>query len=593
LQAAIMKLKKEKIANYFLFSLVFFISLVLLVLIAYQLAYRQKIYPGIKVAGWPVGNQTHSQANQELEQLIRFSLEKNPDLQLIGDHQQLTINLKDLKLNYQVDSILDQAYQFGREKSPWQEIGRQFGVWRKGLDFDLEYQLDQNYLQEKTTWLAGQVFIPATEPSIEIIESPDKDSQIAIHRGQAGQELNSRLFAVILDQKLKRLDFTPLQVPLLTISPALTDNEAEKLTQEAEKLLDKTLILVSEDKEWILEEKELISFLSFSNGFDQLKIAEYVSQLAESIDRLPQNAAFQFEGGRVIEFKAAKKGQALDQLKTVVIITDSLKELEKIEEKRVNLAVSFTDPSVTTADVNNLGIKTLIGRGESWFRGSISSRIHNLQLASSRLNGLLLPPGEIFSFNQRLGDVSQATGYQKAYIIKEGRTILDDGGGVCQVSTTLFRAVLNAGLPIIERHAHAYRVYYYEQNSLVGLDATVFAPTADLKFKNDTDSFILIQAEVDLSSRKLTFNLYGSSDNRKIEISKTRIWDQTAPPPDLYQDDPTLPVGTTKQIDWSAWGAKAAFDWKVTRGDEILQERTFYSNYKPWQAIYLVGTKPE
>jgi vancomycin resistance protein YoaR len=189
-----------------------------------------------------------------------------------------------------------------------------------------------------------------------------------------------------------------------------------------------------------------------------------------------------------------------------------------------------------------------------------------------------------------VGDISLATGYQQAYVIRDGRTVLGDGGGVCQVSTTLFRAILAAGLPIVERHAHSYRVGYYEQDSKPGLDATVFAPSADLKFTNDTSAYILIQSQVDKSKMTLEFDLYGTSDERKAELGKVRVWDVSDPPPDLYEDDPTLPAGTVKQVDYKAWGAKAAFDWKVTRGEEVLQERTFYSNYQPWQAVFLRGT---
>jgi vancomycin resistance protein YoaR len=312
--------------------------------------------------------------------------------------------------------------------------------------------------------------------------------------------------------------------------------------------------------------------------------------LASAINRPPQNAAFQFSEGKVLEFRPAKDGQSLDQKKTVDLIAQNLKKIEGGEKEiTLTLPIITTPPAVKTADVNNLGIKELVGKGISYFRGSISSRIHNIQLASSRMNGILIPPGETFSFNKTLGDVSQSTGYKEAYIIKEGRTILGDGGGVCQTSTTLFRAALNAGLPIIERHAHAYRVSYYEQTSDVGLDATVFDPTADLKIQNDTPAHLLLQTSVDLKNQKLIYELYGTADSRKVTISKSRIWDQTPPPPDLYQDDPTLPPGTVKQIDWKAWGAKVAFDYKVERNGEILQNRTFYSNYRPWQAIFLKG----
>jgi len=135
-------------------------------------------------------------------------------------------------------------------------------------------------------------------------------------------------------------------------------------------------------------------------------------------------------------------------------------------------------------------------------------------------------------------------------------------------------------------------VGYYEQKSQVGLDATIFDPTADLKFKNDTPAYLLIQVQTEVKNKKLTFALYGTHDGRTVTISKSRIWDQVPPPPDLYQDDPTLPRGQIKQIDWKAWGAKVAFDYKVERGSEVLQKRTFYSAYRPWQAIFLRGTKP-
>jgi vancomycin resistance protein YoaR len=96
---------------------------------------------------------------------------------------------------------------------------------------------------------------------------------------------------------------------------------------------------------------------------------------------------------------------------------------------------------------------------------------------------------------------------------------------------------------------------------------------------------------MDTNKLSLTFELYGTNDGRKAEISKPRVWDETPPPPDLYQDDPTLPAGQVKQVDWKAWGAKVSFDYKITRNDEVLIEKTFYSNFKPWQAIFLKGTK--
>jgi vancomycin resistance protein YoaR len=167
---------------------------------------------------------------------------------------------------------------------------------------------------------------------------------------------------------------------------------------------------------------------------------------------------------------------------------------------------------------------------------------------------------------------------------------LGDGGGVCQVSTTFFRAALNAGLPIVERRSHSYRVAYYEQGFSPGLDATVFDPTTDLKIKNDTDNYILIQTIFNEKESRLTFDLYGTNDGRISTVGKSVIKSSTPPPEDLYIDDPTLKIGVVKQIDYKAWGAKVYFNYKVEKDGVILFEKIFYSNYQPWQAKFLRGT---
>jgi len=357
--------------------------------------------------------------------------------------------------------------------------------------------------------------------------------------------------------------------------------------------LTKKILLIFDNESWELTDKEIVNFISFYQPWDEVKIETYLEGLQASINRPPQDALFRFETGRVLEFKPAVDGRTLDLNESRKLLLEALNSLEKETTNssvKVNLPIFLAKPKVSTGEVNNLGIRELIGEGTSWFYGSIAGRIHNVQLAAGKISGLLVAPGEIFSFNEAVGDISAATGFKQAYIIQGSRTILGDGGGVCQVSTTLFRAILNAGLPVEERHAHSYRVGYYEYNSDPGFDATVYYPTEDLKFKNDTPAHILIQSHTDTANAKLTFRLYGTSDGRKVTLSSTRLWDQVPPPPDVYQDDPSLPAGTVKQIDWRAWGAKVAFDWKVTRGNEVLREKTFYSQYRPWQAIFLKGT---
>ncbi|MDO8460843.1 MAG: VanW family protein [bacterium] len=334
--------------------------------------------------------------------------------------------------------------------------------------------------------------------------------------------------------------------------------------------------------------------LSPSYTYSESKLEIALAIIKRQIHKDPVDALFQFQNGRVTAFRTSENGQELD-LKT---LTNDLSSkilyvvISQIPQTMViTVPIKIIEPQISTDKANTLGIKELIGSGTSLFQGSIQNRIYNITLAQSRLNGILVAPNEEFSFDKALGDVSAFTGYLQAYVIQNGRTVLGDGGGVCQVSTTFFRALLNAGLPITERNAHAYRVGYYEQDSPPGFDATIYVPSVDLKFKNDTGNHILIQTEIDPVFQRLTFSLYGTKDGREVTISKPVITNQRPAPEPLYQDDPTLPKGTVKQVDFAAAGANVYFTRKVTKNNKIIISDKFVSNFKPWQAVYLRGTK--
>lgn len=329
--------------------------------------------------------------------------------------------------------------------------------------------------------------------------------------------------------------------------------------------------------------------------YDENKMTALLTNISKSVDIPVQEGLFEFQNGKVISFQGAKEGLKLNQ--------DRVKEqtlavfLNQNPQEQTNnlypLPLETILPKTSQGKAEDFGIKELIGTGESYFKDSIPSRVHNITLAANNLHGVLIAPGEIFSFGQKVGDISLKTGYVQAYIIKEGKTILGDGGGVCQVSTTMFRVALNAGLPIVERQAHLYRVGFYEQGGYPpGLDATVFPPSPDLKFKNDTPAYILIQTKIDNNLKKLTFEFYGTADGRKVELAKPIIHSTTPPPPTVYIDDPTLPLGVEKRIDTAHWGAKVSFNWKVFKATgELKEDRTFWSNFVPWAAVYNRGTK--
>jgi len=326
-------------------------------------------------------------------------------------------------------------------------------------------------------------------------------------------------------------------------------------------------------------------------SFDYQPFYEFIKIAKDQYNKPAKNAFFQFENGRVILFTQEKYGQEINEEKFYQLIEKEIKNIDRKKKKiiNINLPIKEIEPEIKLNSINKFGIEEKIGEGKSDYSGSIPERIHNIILASSKFNGILIPPKKIISFNKIVGDISQLTGYKPAYIIKDGKTILGDGGGVCQVSTTLFRAALNTGLEIIERHHHAYRVSYYENDSKPGLDATVFAPLIDLKIKNNTPAYILIQTKVDEEKNLLYFYFFGKKDQRRIEISTPTVWDIYPPLSPKYQDDPTLKKGVIKQIDFPAWGAKSSFNYKVYVDNKLIIDEKFISSYRPWQAVYLVG----
>lgn len=348
-----------------------------------------------------------------------------------------------------------------------------------------------------------------------------------------------------------------------------------------------------------LPSADLFHFLTFSETIDPVfqhsstKLDDFIKQIALAVNTPVKEALFEFKEGKVAIFQPSQEGFGVNEKELKSIIISYFTKFENLDLIETSLPTETLQPKVETNASNDLGIETLLGEGESFFFDSIPNRVHNIALASGLMHGIVIPPGETFSFAEKIGDISAKTGYQQAYVIKEGKTVLDDGGGVCQVSTTLFRAALNTGLPIVERQAHAYRVGFYEQGAYPpGLDATVYPPSPDLKFKNDTPAYILIQTEIDQAKKRLVFKFYGTNDGRKTEMTKPVILSQTPPPDPIYVDDPTLPVGTEKKFDSAHWGAKVSFTRKVLFSNgELKEEKTFNSNYTPWPAVYFRGTK--
>jgi len=278
------------------------------------------------------------------------------------------------------------------------------------------------------------------------------------------------------------------------------------------------------------------------------KITEYLETLAPHLNIEPVNAKIKYDGNRASVFVPSNEGRELNITRSVGLISATL--IEGLPS--VSLDLEIIEPEVTLEKINNLGINTLLGRGESDYGKSPSSRIHNIKVGMAKFNGIILKPGEEFSFNNFLGAIEEKDGYQAELVIKGGQLVREYGGGLCQISTTVFRAAILSGLPITERKPHSFPVQYYNPQ---GFDSTIYPGVVDLKFVNDTSNHILIQTRV-IGSR-LVVEIYGSDDGREVKM-----------------DGPL-------QYDRKANGAmKAYFVRKIYRDGQLAKEERFDSTYK-------------
>lgn len=554
-------------------------------LTAYIVMFKELIYPNITVADINVGGKSLDEASL----LLSKNVIKPDFLTLVYKQKEYRIKTSDIDLSYDFTATTQKAYQSVRSGSILPDLKNRVLLLFQTEDVDIEIFLNESKLQKIITDISNEISVKPVPPSVKLV-----NGQVVIEKGSAGNVLDKSSLVIMIRDSFSKGKLVNFEIPMITDDPSLSPDEVDDLKIRAEKFIGKSLQMKFEYSQFSLNDGEIIDLFDPSGGYKQNLIDEVIQKNTLLINRNPQNPKFSFENGKVKEFQPALDGVNVDTNKYKELITSNLNDLSNSSEKTLSfdIPVIRVAPEVTTGEINSFGIKELIGRGTSTYFHSIPGRVYNVSLATSRINGTLIKPGDTFSFNSTLGDVSEFTGYKQAYIISEGKTILGDGGGVCQVSSTLFRALLNAGLPITERQAHAYRVGYYEQGSPPGMDATVYSPSPDLKFKNDTSSYILIQAKADSKRYSLVFELYGTNDGRVATVTKPIVSNITPALPTVYQDDPTLPIGTTKQVDYSAAGARVTFNYSVNRGGETIFKKTFISNYRPWAAVYLRGTAP-
>ncbi|CAM4115398.1 VanW family protein [Deinococcus marmoris] len=303
--------------------------------------------------------------------------------------------------------------------------------------------------------------------------------------------------------------------------------------------------------------------------------------LTEFIDQPAQNARFAFEGDKLVKVpeQAGRVTQSAAYAAFQAGVLDPAKSSMVLASKKVS-------PRLSAAQLPDASKLSLIHTGVSTYYNSSPERRVNVDNAAAKINGAVVPVGGTFSFLDSLGGITEGNGFVGGLIIAGGRTVDGLGGGVCQVSTTVFRAMYGAGLPVEERNQHSYRVGYYEPQ--VGFEAAVYDPGLDLKFGNDTGGPLLIKTINNDAGSTLEVQIWGVKQTRTVAVSPAVILNRTAHPPAKYVVNPNMRPGTSKQVDWAADGFNLYITRTIKDASGVRTDKTS-TVYKPWQAVYEVG----
>lgn len=557
------------------------VACVVITVTSFFLVYHGKVLPGVRVHALMLENRTQPLTVSILEKYFE-AYEQNQFLFTNGAVRQ-AVPIQDLGIHFSAEKTAERAFSIGRTGSPLKRFQEILQVYREGVVVSPEVLVDVGKFTEKI----AEITQPLVHEPISARYQWENNTLVIVP-DKEGTRVDNEALVSTLTERARIFSFGEVMVPLVSAQPAIRTADAESLKSTMAAAITHPVVLSYQGREWRPDAARLLTLIQpqrTTGGAVVLDVShsaldEYLLELGKEIELPPKEGKFEESGGRVTAFEFPQDGIGINK--------------EKVrEELPAQLlgsgAVAYAIPVIVTkaeGAANRYGITALLGEGTTNFAGSASGRIQNIGIAASRVSGFLVPSGAIFSFNAAVGEISGRTGYAEAYIISDRRTILGTGGGVCQVSTTLFRAAFNAGLEIIERHPHAYRVKYYEP---AGLDASVYGPYLDLQFKNNTPQHVLMVSYFNPASSELTYRIYGTNDGREVQIAGPSITNGAGAPAPRYQEDASLAPGEVKQVDFPAQGAYATVSRIVRRDGKELINEVVKSTYSPWQAVFLVG----
>ncbi|HAJ05766.1 MAG TPA: hypothetical protein DCL76_04350 [Chloroflexi bacterium] len=569
----------------------------------FQINYSHKIYPGVNVWGTDISGFTKSEALDLLNN--RTSYVKSDAISLKYNNVQWSFTPSELGMTYQIEEVVDEAYAVGRAGPLISDLLSQWESYYMGVHLRPVVVLDVVMIEELVKGIARLVNEDASDASFSVI-----GSVFTLDPGKKGRVVDVKKSVENIVEPLSEFSKADINLVVNEYQPIqINANEQREIGQN---IVDEPLIILVKEPQsidgepWIIDRETLVDMLVFDKALGETqetyrvtinrdRMREFLVFASEQLFIRPINAKFNYDDelGVLSVLESAKFGRELDIDASLDHIIDSLEDGHNNAYFQFKTVDPIVGDGITKSD---LGIDGLVSESKTFFRGSGDSRMQNISAGSEMISGILIAPGEEFSFNEHLGDVSLDTGFAEAWIIYGGRTIQGLGGGICQVSTTLFRAAFYGGYPILERNPHAYRVGYYEQGANSpgpGLDATIFSPVADFRFLNDRDDWLLIESYLDLDDQSLSYKFYSGSDSREVSVSEPSISDVVDAKDPVYEFNSDLDDGEIRQVDWENKGAKVVVERKVENNGVVIIDEEISTRYQPWGSVYQFGEGAE
>lgn len=594
---------RESIASRLAGWLAVLLAVVVVAGLASILIYQQvndgRIYPGVHVLDLDLSGLTVKEAEAKLDaRLAEFS--SKPVTLAWGDRKWQP-QLTEVGVAIDRDATLQTAYDVGRKGGMTDSLGGQWVALREGTVVPLIVNLDEAQIGKYLQVIGAQIEQPLKEGDVQLDTA---SGVVTTTIGQEGRSLDLYATVGAIKDALNNLAPATVNVAVTITPPVVSEAEAKRVTATLDTWLSSPVAARFEEKNYVLDRPTLAKLVGITRVLDRQLPGDHISltlaqgpldnfarNIVQDISRPAQNARFDWNGGGLTVISESVDGRSLDATQTAALVIAAINQptAAGANERVAGLPVQVLAPAVSSKDIGALGIRELVGSGRSTFAGSSKERAQNIRVGAGYLNGAVVPPGATFSFLGAIGEISLERGYAEGYVIAAERTKKDVGGGLCQVSTTAFRAAFYSGVPIVERNQHSYRVNWYEADgSPVGFDAAVFDPGADMKFVNDSGNFLLVQAVVNGS--ELVVNFYGTRPpGLDVQLADARTGPQIAPPPDRYEVDPNLPPGSKKQVDYAHAGIDATIVRQITKDGQTTRDE-FRSSYRPWPNIFLVAS---